>query len=246
MKSLIIFILASVGSSLSFAQGLSEKAVNKAFNPPKADKKKKKKEEIPLLVNVGVSLSQYRLFDVYNTPSGAEEVTPQIFATELNLSAVVENQTIRRFKDKIPKNFRDLALKLREVSATHLYVPKTIYVHPKSTGNIEAYGITWGLTPSLGFGPDFFQLFVSGGPILTYLYFRDFNQSEGVNFINLGLRGTVGAKVPMLWNRVVLEVGGRGDLYIPQKFYGDEGLWNIRGVYAMFHFRFPITVEAEI
>lgn len=224
------------------AEGMGKKAVDKAFNPPKAQKPKKNKEKVPLLINVGFSLSKYRLFDVYDTPTGQAERAPSIFAGEINLNAVVERKTVKKYEKKIPQKFRKLALSFHEISATHVYIPRTLYIQPRNSSDIEAYGVTWGFVPSVSFG----WLKLGGGPIATYLHYRDFNEPDPVHFIRPGLRGVAALRIPIFSRRFVLEVGGKGDIYIPQKFYGNNSLWNIRGVYAQIHLRFPTIIEAKI
>jgi len=244
MKFLITVLIVLMFSSLAQSEGMGEKAVDKAFNNPKFQKKKneKKLEKIPLKLSFGFALSKYRLFDVYDTPAGEKDRVPSIFGSEINISAIVDRSTVKKYQHKIPKKFRKLALSFGEIGATHLYIPKTLYIQPRNSSGIEAYGATWGLVPQVSWGP----LVVGGGVIATYIHYRDFNHPDPVNFIRPGLRGKIGLRLPLFNRYLTLEVGGKGDVYVPQKFYGNNSLWNVRGIYAQVHFRVPYTAEAKI
>ena len=206
---------------------------------------KKVKQKIPLLINIGAGLSQYKLFDVYNDNANNEDEPGLIFGTELAVRAVIENSTIRRFKNKVPKKYRKAAMKIDEASVTHFFVPKTLYIQPQN-GNRHAYGATWGIVPTLAMGPRLLSLGLRGGPILTYLYYKDDRFDDAVHFIRPGLRGGIFLQSKP-FRYLKIELGGQGDIYIPKKFYADDkSLWNMRGSYFMIHLRFPAEVEAAI
>ncbi len=197
---------------------------------------------VPLFLDVGFGVAEYEIYDVYNLGPNSTNENAKIYGTQLNISAMVEKETIHRFKEKFPENARDKALKLNEFSITSIYVPDTLFISPRRD-HIQAYGATWGFLPKIAAGIWFLDIGVSGGPIITYLNYDDDRESKTIHFIRPGLRGTVFAKMPLFTKYVQLEVGGVGDIYITQKFYGDESAWNIKGQYAMIHFLIPFEME---
>ncbi|MCB0384095.1 MAG: hypothetical protein KDD43_01785 [Bdellovibrionales bacterium] len=247
LVALCLGFLTSLGA---WAQSDSEKpsadktpALGAPVSPAGVKQKpKKQKQDIPLLVNVGFGLSQYQLSELYGDQDGL------IFGTELNLSAVAEREVLDRFKDRVPPKFRKAASRLNEVSVSHLLIPKTLYIQPLHDHR-EAYGVTWGLVPTIMLGWPKFKFVINGGIVLTYLYYRDDRLPEdkqSIHFIRPGLRGGLGIRFPVFTKYLLFEAGVKGDAYIPQTFYNDQDVWNFKGVYGMIHFRFPITVSAAI
>lgn len=216
--------------------------VRENFKSPGPRPPKKKKQTIPLLANVGFGLSQYKLSDAYKDRDAL------VFGTELSIAAVAEREVLDRFKDRVPPKFKKAASKLREVSVTSIWVPKTIYIQPLHDHR-EAYGVTWGIVPTIMLGPSFLKLVVQGGLVLTYLYYRDDrfpDDEQSIHFIRPGLRGGLGLRMPLLTKYLLLEAGVKGDAYISQEFFDKQDVWNFSGVYGMIHFRIPFSVEAEI
>jgi len=199
-------------------------------------------DNVPVFLDLGFGIAEYEIYDVYNVGPNSTNENAKIYGTQFNLSAMVEKETIHRFKEKIPANAREHALKLNEFAITSIYIPDTLFISPRRD-HIQAYGATWGWLPKASAGLWFLDLGVSGGPILTYLNYNDDRESKTIHFFRPGLRGTIFAKVPLFTKYVQLEVGGVGDIYIKQKFYGDESAWNIKGQYAMLHFLIPIEME---
>lgn len=235
------FVLVATIFMATVASAQGQTQAEKAVSPPPPVTKTKEKEAIPLLANVGFGLSQYTIKEAYPDRDGL------IFGTELSIAVVAEKPVLERFKDKVPPKFRKAASHLGEVSVTSMWVPQTLYIQPLNDHR-EAYGATWGIVPKIGLGPSVFQLVVSGGVILTYLYHRDDRfpkDDQAVHFIRPGLRGGLGFQVG-LGRYLQFEGGVKGDIYISQEFYQKQEPWNFTGVYGMVHFRVPFSVEAAL
>ncbi len=123
-----------------------------------------------------------------------------------------------------------------------MWVPDTLFISPRRD-HVQAYGATWGFIAQIAAKISALSLGISGGPILTYLNYNDDREAGTIHFIRPGLRGTVFAKVPLFTKYVQLEVGGVGDIYVPQKFHGDKSVWNVKAHYAMVHFLIPFELE---
>lgn len=193
--------------------------------------------EIPIKINVGFGLSEYRFHDIYD--SGDAYIT----GTEISLQAVVEKETITKYKEKVPEKFRKAAGKLNEVSVGHWAVPKSLFIHPDD-GNKTAFGATWGIVPQVSTGFKYLRFGVRGGVILSYMYYEDSVLADTVHFIRPGLRGGLNMSIPLFDRTVTLEAGIQGDMYVPQTFFAKESSWLVTSSYGMIHFRFPFTVKA--
>lgn len=198
--------------------------------------------KVPVFLDVGFGVAEYEIYDVYNVGPNSTNENAKIYGTQLDISAMVEKETIHRFKDKIPENVRDHALKLEEFSITSMWIPDSLFISPRKD-HIQAFGATWGFNIKLASRISFLSLGVAGGPILTYINYNDDREDKTIHFIRPGLRGTIFAKVPLFTKYLQLEIGGLGDIYIPQKFYGDESAWNMKGQYAMLHFLIPFDMD---
>ncbi|MDH5230782.1 MAG: hypothetical protein OEZ58_05930 [Gammaproteobacteria bacterium] len=197
------------------------------------------KEKIPIRINIGAGYSDYRFEQAY------QHQDLYVSATELAINAVVSQETIKKYKNKIPKKFRKAAGKLGEVSVGHIAVPQTLYLHPFD-GRRKAWGGTWGVLPSfdLGLGPISFGL--GGGVIASVMYHQDTQIKDSTFFARPGVRGEASLKLSLFDRYVILEAGVKKDYYLPQKFYSDHGVWKAAGYYAMIHFRIPFSVKAKI
>lgn len=225
MNKIIFITLFSLMSSFAFAQSSALTS-----------------DKVPVFLDVGFGIAEYEIYDVYNVGPNSTNENAKIYGTQFNFSAMVEKETIHRFKEKIPAEAREHALKLNEFAITHMYIPDTLFISPRRD-HIQAYGATWGWIPKISAGIWFLDLGISGGPILTYLNYNDDREDKTIHFFRPGLRGTVFLKAPLFTKYLQLEIGGVGDIYIKQKFYGDESVWNIKGQYAMLHIMIPIEME---
>jgi hypothetical protein len=197
------------------------------------------KEQIPIKTDIGFGVSQYTIFNAYSDKNAT------VYGTELSITGVIDKETIRKYKNKIPKKYRKASSKLNEVSITHIAIPKTLYIHP-SDGDHTAFGATWGFVPSLTADFKYFKAGLSAGVIGTYLYYHDSERDETVNFIRPGVRAAFNFQIPMFDNSFIFEAGMKQDAYIPQQMFGADSAWHFSGAYVMLHFRIPTTIEAKL
>lgn len=205
----------------------------------------KTKEKIPGLIGVGFGVGEYEIYNAYEKNNLGVNPSAKVYGTQLEIWAIIEQATLIKYQNKIPEQYRKAVTSLGSAGVSSILVPRTLYISPLRD-NREAYGLTWGFTPKIStrIGP--LELGVSGGPILTYMHFRDFAYEKPIHFFRPGLRGHVFTKLPLFTKYLKLEIGGTGDIYIPQRFYGSDSAWNIKSVYGMINFYFPLEVEAEI
>jgi hypothetical protein len=190
----------------------------------------KAKEKIPGLIEIGAGVGEYEIYNAYDKNLIGVDPSAKVYGTQLEIWAIIEQETIRKYQNKIPENYRKAATSLGYAGVSSIWIPRTLYISPLRD-NREAYGVTWGFTPKISTGIGPLELGVSGGPILTYMHFRDFGYEKPIQFIRPGLRGQIYAKIPLFTKYLKLEVGETGDIYAPQ---------------GLISFYIPLEVEAEI
>ncbi|MDH4275654.1 MAG: hypothetical protein OEW08_11485 [Gammaproteobacteria bacterium] len=203
------------------------------------DAPSKSKEKIPLLISVGAGYGDYELRDAYTGKNAL------IHGIPIAISGVIEQETVKKYQDKIPKKFRKAATSFSEISMSHAAIPDVLYVHPYD-GEKEAYGGTWGMGMTFGTGFSFLKFGVTGAVVGTYLYYHDVNLRQSVHFIRPGVRGKINLEMPVFTKYLLLEAGYSKDLYWGQTFFGNHKMDMITGAYGMLHVRVPFSIEAAI
>ena len=201
-------------------------------------------EELTLPIDIGFGPA-FHLF------SGALE-QEQTFHYGLRLSgaAVIDQATIKQYKNKIPKKYRGYIAKSKELRISKWYIPDTLFFSPK-TQDTGIYGLV--LRPlSLGipllYEP--FRFSIGLGLDLAYAYI-DADNYGTTHFFRPGLDLRVELEIPMS-ESFLISGGWTSQLYIPQKLgnspftwdfgEGDE-IWHVGQIFAMLHFRFPYSVS---
>ena len=199
----------------------------------------KSKEKIPLLISVGAGYGDYELRDAYTGKNAL------IHGIPIAISGVIEQETVKKYQEKIPKKFRKAVTSLSEISMSHAAIPDVLYVHPYD-GEKEAYGVTWDMGMTFGTGFSFLQVGFTGALVGTYLYYHDVNLHQSVHFIRPGVRGKIHLEMPVFTKYLLLEAGYSKDLYWGQTFFGNHKMDMISGAYGMLHVRIPFSIEAAI
>lgn len=171
----------------------------------------------------------------------------------LSLAAVVDQATIRRFKDQIPAELRQQAMRMDEVRIRPWYlalIPDVLILSP-ALFNTGMYGAVW---HPIGIGvpllKDPVRFSVGADLALCYLFIHSRTLPEPTHFLRpgLGLRAVV--QVP-LSETFLLSTGWASDLYLPQplgqppwSFWPlDASLWHLGGPFLKLHVRIPFTTS---
>lgn len=210
-----------------------------------APKKRPEPVEVPIDIGVGPSLN------LVSGPVFREQ--PMLTGIAFSAEAVLDNKTIRKFKSRIPPQYRKMALELDEVRISHPLIPHEIFLSPAGVGGatVGMYGLV--LEP-LGLGVPLvsepFSLRLGLGLVLTYAYVHSKEIPSPTHFLRPGLDPGAEIEIPFS-ERFLVSFGWESQLYIPQPVGGgvfevgpiDEAIWHVGHGFLKLHFRFPIEVR---
>lgn len=214
-------------------------------------KARKKKSSVTVPVNVGLGPS-------WNMITGPIQEDQRFhYGLRVDLYAVIDKETIKRFKHRIPKKYRGMASRMREVRyRPSILIPDHLFISPKN-GNTGIFGMTWrpfGLNLPL-IDSSTLRLGVGAGLLLTYAHISSNidGMQESTHFFRPGvdLRAEL---VLQLSPGFLLSGGWSSGFYLPQKIKGegrgfaalgspknDDCIWHVGQIFAMLNFRFPYT-----
>ncbi len=199
-------------------------------------------EELKVPINIGVGPA----FLHFSGAVGSDQTWHT--GIELDLAAVIDQETIRKQQHRIPRQYRALAKQVKEIKVGYIFVPDMLIISPQYDGrNTGMYGATWRpLSPGISFGGDV-KLLVSAGVLLTYLYMHSDTLSD-THFLRPGLDG----RAELTWrisDSWLLSGGWSSGFYIPQKLGGfglgdaPDNIWHIGRGYGLLHYRLPYAVN---
>jgi len=171
----------------------------------------------------------------------------------LTLEAIVDRKTIRKFKNRIPKKYRDFALRLDEVRIRPAWflVPETVFLSPKGPADTGVYGASWhllGISVPLSTKP--FRLAPEVAIPLTWIHIQSDSLPSPTNVVRLGIQGRVDLEIPIT-KGLLVSGGWSSDVFAPQPLGGgvftfrpaDEAVWHIGQAYAQLHVRIPVHAD---
>ncbi|MFK8138894.1 MAG: hypothetical protein AB8E15_11075 [Bdellovibrionales bacterium] len=204
----------------------------------------KKKVKLPVYANLGIGYAQYVLPNIY--PETVDQGNGLIGGTELRLYAEVDQEGLKKLRDKVPEKHRKLFDKIGGISITpSILIPRSIFIAPRNE-NREAYGATWAF--GLGISPAWKNLAIKlyGGLALSYIYYRDNRfADDSKHFIRPGLTGTASIHL-FPKNTVSLDIGYRADTYLSQEMFGTTDNRSLNGFFANLVFRYKSIQEVEL
>lgn len=213
-----------------------------------ADQAEARSRWVTVPVNVGVAPAGYLV-------SGLFQDQPVHFGLKIYVTAVLDRKTIRRFRRRIPRQYRQMAMRQSEIRISPLIlglIPDSIIISPKIR-NTQMYGVTF---RPIGFGISLLnkpvRVSVSAGLLFTYAFIQsDTLFPDPMHFLRPGLDIKFDVEVPIT-DSFLMSVGWASQLYIPQRIGGsilemgqdlNEWMWHFGQFYLMFHFRFPYTTR---
>jgi len=207
-------------------------------------KKKPKTVEIPIDIGVGPA--------AHLITGPVYENQPVHFGLAFSLEAILNKKLLKRFKSRIPKQFRKKILSMDELRISHPLIPRTFFISPagimSSTG---MYGI--GFRP-IGLDVKLIDsdttLEVGLGARASYFYMHSLQLSSPTHFLRPGLEAKVEMEIPFS-DTTLISFGWDSQFYIPQEIGGpilqigklDESIWHIGQAFVKFHVRVPYTYK---
>ncbi len=172
----------------------------------------------------------------------------------LSVQAILDKQTLRKFKKQIPRQYRKQVLSMDELRISpSIFIPDTLYLSPK-TGNTGMLGVSW--TPvNLGLpivkDPFRWSLGASLRVSAAYLHSDGIAGAQGgqawqMLFLRPGI--DLGSEIEIPFSDSFLISGGwRSQLHLPQGIGEgvdelgslDSAVWHIGQPFVMFHVRVP-------
>lgn len=227
--------------------------------PRKKKKAKKKRAKTSSTVTVPVDVGIGPTTNWFTGVIGDDQ--RDHYGLKLDVAAIIDQQTIKANKKRIPKKYRKMALKMKEfVYRPFWWLPDSLLISPK-LNNSFMYGVT--LRP-IGLGLSlidngFMKFSLSAGLVLTYAYMGNDNwvdkgySNDSMHFLRPG----ADAKAELLLKlskSFLVSVGWDSYFYIPQRIgegpleemgdnFMEESVWHNGQGFVMLHFRFPYTTK---
>jgi len=205
-------------------------------------------------IDIGVGPAAYWFFGPLTDNRGA---MPH-FGLKINLLAVIDQETIKANRDRIPANYRKMAEKMTEVRISpSIFIPESFIISPKvdALGGTGVYGVTWrplgvGIPLLGGAKPGSWQksstsIDLKAGLLITYAFiYSDFLPTT--HFIRPGLDLCLEIEA-MASKSFGISFGWASQIYIPQKLgeFGinvrplEESIFHVGQAFLKLHFRTP-------
>lgn len=174
-------------------------------------------------------------------------------------AAIIDQATLKKHKNRIPKQYRRAVLESGEVRYNPLSccIPSTVYISPPIPGTMFADTGIYGLTMKpigLGFnllGHDrYANLFIGVGALLTYFYMHSKTLPTPMHFLRPGIEGRVELEI-VFSKETAVSLGWASMAHIPQEVGGSilkigdlqNSVWHIGQAFFQIHIRKPVTVR---
>jgi len=202
-------------------------------------------EHVTVPVDIGIGPAAF-LF----VPSPVYDDQQFHFGLKLSLEAIIDHATIAREKNRIPAQYRNMAMKMTEVRLTPFpltLIPEQIFISPKYD-HTGIYGLTFKpLSIGTGLGGDPVRFSLNAGIVLTAAYLYS-DLLPNTFFLRPGL--SVQAELQIMpIHAFGFSLGWESAFYVPQVLGGfdvtpiDQSIWHIGAAFFKFHFRFPYTAN---
>jgi len=195
------------------------------------------KVEVPILIDVGAGPALVE----FNTPAAAADQA--IYGLKLQASAMIEKETIKKFKNKIPDEVPKWLIN-DGVSVSPWWIPKTLYITPGGEGDASVYGIR--IAPDLGVGFNFgpITLRTAAGIDLAYMYL-DSSEFTEHHFISPGVH--INYEIALEpFKYVQIAIGQDRQRYWGKNLSNGEKLNSATETYVRVNIRIPFSVKADL
>ncbi len=183
------------------------------------------------------------------------------YGLKLDIAAIIDQQTIKANKQRIPKKYRKMAMSMKEVVYRPFWwLPDSFLISPKLNHSFM-YGVT--LRPIVLGLPlidnGFMKFSLSAGLLVTYAYMGNDTwvdkgyAKDSMHFLRPG----ADAKAELLLKlskSFLVSWGWDSHFYVPQRVGAgpleglgenllEESVWHNGQAFVMLHFRFPYTTK---
>ncbi len=204
----------------------------------------RKTVEVPVDIGVGPA--------VFSMTGPVAQQQPWHTGLAMSVEAVLDNKTLRKFKKRIPRQYRDAVLNMDEVRISHPLIPRTLFISPAGwMSDTGIYGIGWRpLGVDIPWVNDGVRFTTGIGLRFTWFYLHSQTLPAPMHFVRPGLDGQAELEVP-LSERVLLSGGWTSMFHPPQPVGGgvfesgplDESIWHVGQGFVKFHYRVPVQVK---
>jgi hypothetical protein len=183
----------------------------------------------------------------------------------LSIQAIIDKQTIRRYRKQIPARYRKLVQQMDEVRySPFIWLPETVFISPalprrrpdgSKRGGTGMYGATWRpFSIGIPWVRDPFRFTTSAGARLTYAFLHSDTAGGGIDspthFLRIGIDLRAQLYVPFS-DEVGISAGWTSQFYPPQPVGGsifafgpfDESIWHIGQGTLKLHVRVPYRTQ---
>ena len=170
---------------------------------------------------------------------------------KVSVEAIIDKKTIKKNKKRIPRQYRRYAKGVNEVRfSPSIFIPDTLLISPKGTGNTGMMGIAW---QPVGMGIPLLDAGIkarAGLGLQLWYAFLYSDTLDDTHFLRPGLVPGVEVELP-LSKTFLISAGWNSMLTLPQELGGsiteigepDESIWHIGQGFVQLHYRFPFTVR---
>ena len=212
------------------------------LSPPAEAAKNKGPKTVDIPIDIGVGPAAH----VITGPVFQDQ--PVHFGLEFSLEAVLDHKLIKKFKNRIPSQYRKMAMSLDEVRISHPLIPRTFFISPAGVlSDTGMYGI--GFRP---IGIDIplikkgVRFEVGIGARLSYFYMHSKSLPSPTHFLRPGLDAKAELEVPFS-ESTLISLGWDSQVYIPQEVGGsilaigplNNSIWHIGQAFVKLHVRVP-------
>jgi hypothetical protein len=181
---------------------------------------------------------------------------PVFTAATISIAAIVDRATIQKYKDRIPRQYREAASRVSRVEVTPWWlklIPETLIISPDILPGVTNTGMYGAIWRPIGIGLTIVdtpvRLSTNASLALTYVYIHSQTRPD-THFLRPGLTLDGVLEVPLSENLLV-STGWVSDFYIPQPLGGapwevlpwETWLWHLGGPFFKVHIRFPYEVS---
>ncbi len=174
------------------------------------------------------------------------------YGLKISLAAIIDKETIRKNKHRVPKRYRDRISRVSELRFSPAwYLPDTLIISPR-IDNTGMYGVVF-KPIGIGLSPVSrpVRINLSAGLLLTYLFIHSETLlDKPMHFIRPGAELKLDFEFRVT-RSFLLSLGWASQFYVPQEIGKpifevedfSNSIWHIGQAYLMFHFRFPYSTN---
>lgn len=199
--------------------------------------------EVPVDLGIGPAAFMFIPSPVYNDQRFH-------YGLKISVEAIIDHDTVVKEKNRIPPQYRKMALGAGEIHLTPFpvtLIPEQIFISPKYD-HTGIYGLTFKpLALGLAAGGGVARLSLNAGIVLTAAYLYS-DLLPNTFFLRPGL--SVQAELQIMPTKVFgFSLGWESAFYVPQALGGfdvspiDQSIWHIGAAFFKLHFRFPYSAN---